>query len=253
MVAEGQVATRTVKLKRPNTEKDIVSTSDQVKPRKRARVDRENVTSTRKKPARNKKGISATKPESSRVRKTYRRRQKTERSSPGHSANRDIDYDEVPPATVQLNASANERDSPTTKIVDTVPISRALRMKGKNEKVTSPELPVPRTKPTVEVPNNEESASNGKLEPCDPRAQIQCPPTTSALEDDDTIQSFSPSPRSPPLMPVDMTKVITGLHLSLSDLLILSNSLHSKSEPLAMLVSSPVLYLELSLIQSESR
>src|SRR5258708_27318713 len=123
MVSKERVTVRTVELKRLNTEKDILSVSDNPRPRKRARVDRENVPSTRKKPARNKRGTSVSKPESSRVPKTYRRRQKTEWSSPGHPANRDVDYDEVPPSTVQSSSiTANGRNLPATDTVATYPI-----------------------------------------------------------------------------------------------------------------------------------
>ncbi len=215
MAAEERVTARTVELKRPNTEKDIPSVSDNVKPRKRARVDRENVALTRKKPTRNKKGTAVSKPEPSQVRKTYRRRQKAEWSSPGHPASRDVDYDEVPPSTVQLSSlTANGRNVPTTETVTTVPIPRPLRMKGKNGKIIPPEPQVAKTKPTVEVPNDKERASDGKHKECDPFAQIQCPPMASVLEDDDPIQSFSSSPHSPSLMPVDMVKVINALHLA---------------------------------------
>ncbi|KAH8983706.1 hypothetical protein EDB86DRAFT_228670 [Lactarius hatsudake] len=190
-------------MKRPNTEKDIPSVSDNAKPRKRARVDRENVASTRKKPTRNKKGTPVSKPESSRVQKTYRRRQKAERSSPGHPANRDVDYDEVPPSTVQLSSLiANERKSLATQTATAAPIPRAPR-KGKNGKITPP---VAKTKPTVEVPNDKGRESNGNPKECDSRTQIQCPPAASGLEDEDPIQSFSSSPLSPSLMPVDMVK-----------------------------------------------
>jgi len=72
------------------------------------------------------------------VQKTYRRRQKAERSSPGHHANRDVDYDEVPPSTVQLSSLiANERKSPATQTATAAPIPRAPR-KGKNGKITPP-------------------------------------------------------------------------------------------------------------------
>ncbi|KAH9063712.1 hypothetical protein EDB83DRAFT_797774 [Lactarius deliciosus] len=143
------------------------------------------------------------KPESPRVQKTYRRRQKAERSSPGHTANRDVDYDEVPPSTVQLSSLiANERKSLATQTAIATPISRAPR-KGKNRKITPS---VAKTKPTVEVPNDKGRASNGNLKECDSRTQIQCPPAASVLEDEDPIQSFSSSPLSPSLMPVDMVK-----------------------------------------------
>ncbi|KAH9001638.1 hypothetical protein EDB92DRAFT_85898 [Lactarius akahatsu] len=201
--AEERVTARAVQMKRPNTEKDIPSVSDNAKPRKRARVDRENVASTRKKPTRNKKGTSVSKPESPRVQKTYRRRQKAERSSPGHPANRDVDYDEVPPSTVQLSSLiANERKSLATQTATAAPIPRAPR-KGKNGKITPP---VAKTKPTVEVPNDKGRASNEKPNECNSRTQIQCPPAASVLEDEDPIQSFSSSPHSPSLMPVDMVK-----------------------------------------------
>ena len=199
-----RVTARKVELKRPNTEEDILSVSGSTRPRKRARVDREIVPSTRKKPARNKRGTSVSKPESSRVRKTYRRRQKTEWSSPGHLPNRDVDYDEVPPSTVQSSSIiANGRKLPATDTVATYPIPGALRVKGKDGKVTPPE-PEVGTKPMDEIPNDKERSRNGKLKDGF-RAQIQCPP--SVLEDDDPIQSFSSPPRSPSLMPVDTVKV----------------------------------------------
>jgi hypothetical protein len=211
-VSKERVTARAVELKRPNTEKDIPSVSDNARPRKRARVDRENVASTRKKPTRNKKDTSVSKPESSRVRKTYRRRQKTEWSSPGPPANRDVDYDEVPPSTVQSSSlRANGRNLLATDAVTAVPIPRALRMKGKSGKVIAPD-PQVGMKPTVEVPNDKERASNGKPKECGSRAQIQRPP--SVLEDDDPIQSFSSSPHSPSLIPVDTVKVNSALHLT---------------------------------------
>ena len=218
MVSEERVTTRKVELKRQNTE-DIPSVSDNARLRKRARVDRENVASTRKKPARNKKGTSVSKPESSRVQKTYRRRQKAERSSPGCPANRDVDYDEVPSSTVQPSTlTANGRNSPATDTVTTVPVPRALRMKGKNGKVI-PQEPQVRTEPKVEVPKDKERASNGKPKKCGSRTQIQCPPTASVFEDDDPIQSFSSSPHSPSLKQVDTVKV-TAPFISLDGVLI---------------------------------
>ncbi|KAF8267847.1 hypothetical protein EI94DRAFT_1801158 [Lactarius quietus] len=204
MVAEERVTARVVELKRPNTE-DIPSVSDSAKPRKRARVDRETVALARKKPTRN-KGTSVIKSESSRVRKTYRRRQKTEWSSPGHSATCDVDYDEVPPSTIQLSSLVtNGRDLPATDTVTTVPIPRALRMKGKTGKIT-PTEPQVVTKPTVEIPNDQKCGNIGKPKERDPCAQIQSPPTASLPEDDDPIQSFSSSPHSPSLLSVDVAK-----------------------------------------------
>jgi hypothetical protein len=214
-VAGERVAARTVKLKRPNPDGDIPSVvSDNAKPRKRARVGSETVALARKKPTRNKKGTPVSKPEkpeASRVQKTYRRRQKTEWSSPAHSAIRDVDYDEVPPSTVQLTSLVtNGRDSPAIEPVAAVPIPRALRMKGKNGKITPTEPPQVGTKPTAEVPDDKKSANIGKPKGCNPCAQIQCPPTASVLEDDDPIQSFSLSPHSPSLVPVDTAKVINA-------------------------------------------
>ena len=213
MVAEERVTARTLELKRPITEKDIPSVSDKAKSRKRARVDCEPVAMARKKPTRNKKGTSVSKPESSRFRKTYGRRQKTEWSSPDHPATCDVDYDEVPP-TVQLSPLvANARNLLATKAVATVPIPRAPRMKGKNGKIVSTELQA-RTKPTAGVPNDKWRGSMEMPKECDLRAQTQYPPTASVVEDDDTIQSFSSSPQSPPLLPVDIVKVMGTFHLA---------------------------------------
>jgi hypothetical protein len=167
----------------------------------------------RKKPTRNKKGTVVSKPESSRVRKTYRQRQKAECSSPGHSVIRDVDYDEVPPSTVHLSSlAANARKLLATETVATLPPPRALRMKGKNGKVVPTESQVG-TKPTAGVPNDKKRGSIESPKECDPCAQIQCLPMGSVLEDDDPIQSFSASPHSPSLLPVDTVKVINSFHL----------------------------------------
>ena len=212
MATEERVAARTVELKRPNVEKDIPSVSDNAKPRKRTRVDpdSETIALARKKPTRNKKGNVVSKPESSRVRKTYRRRQKAELSSPGHSVIRDVDYDEVPPSTVHLSSlAANARKLPATETVATVPTPRALCIKGKNRKMESQVG----TNPTAEVPNDKKHGSIESPKECDPCAQIQCLPMGSVLEDDDPIQSFSSSLHSPSLLPVDTVKVISSFHL----------------------------------------
>lgn len=209
MVAGERVTVRTAELKRPNPERDVVSGN--ANPRKRARVDRESVASARKKPTRNKSTpvSKPEKPEASRVRKTYRRRQRREWSSPAQSAIRDVDYDEVPPSTVQLSPLATKgHDLPAIETIATVPVPRASRTKRKNGKITPTEPPHVGTKPTTEVPGDKKCANIGKPQECDPCAQIQCPPSASVLEDDDPIQSFSSSPHSPALIPVGMVKVI---------------------------------------------
>jgi hypothetical protein len=218
-------------------------------------VDRETVALARKKPTRNKKGTPVSKPEkpeAPRVRKTYGRRQKTEWSSPAHSAICDVDYDEVPPPTVQLSSLAtNGRDLPAIEPVTAVPIPRALRMKGKNGKITPAEPPQMGTKPTAEVPGDKKCASIGKPKESDPCAQIQRPPTASMLEDDDPIQSFSSSPHSPSLVQVDMAKVISAFQIFLVACLFLKFSLHWTLQLQAMVMPPPGLCLKLSLVQSQ--
>ena len=251
MATEERVATRTVELKRPNVEKDIPSVSDNAKPRKRTRVDpdSETIALARKKPTRNKKGNVVSKPESSRVRKTYRRRQKAEWSSPAQSAIRDVDYDEVPPSTVQLSSLTTKgHELPAIETVTTAPVSRALRMKGKNGKTTPTGPPQMGTKPTVE-PDDKTCASIGKPKECDPCAQFQCLPTASILEDDDSIQSFSSSPHSPPLVLVDMpvAKVISAFRsrwMACSFFF----SLRQRPQLQVTMVPPPDLFLESSLV-----
>lgn len=247
-----RVTARTAELKRPNPERDVVSGN--ANPRKRARVDRESVALARKKPTRNKKVTPVSKPEepeASRVRKTYRRRQKAEWSSPAQSAIRDVDYDEVPPSTVQLSSLTTKgHELPAIETVTTAPVSRALRIEGKNGKTTPTGPPQMGTKPTVE-PDDKTCASIGKPKECDPCAQFQCLPTASILEDDDSIQSFSSSPHSPPLVLVDMpvAKVISAFRsrwMACSFFF----SLRQRPQLQVTMVPPPDLFLELSLVQS---
>jgi hypothetical protein len=183
--------------KRPIPEGDMSATrSEDGLPHKRARVVPENISSPRVKPSRGKNGKPTSKPRKPappRVRKTYRNRPKTERSSPGHSANRHVDYDEIPPSTTILGSpTANECNLPAATTGD--PILTSSLMQTESRHWTTPSSsPTGRPGPADE---RVERANKAKLKQGDTRL-IQVPPPEVILEDDDPIQSFSSSPCEP--------------------------------------------------------
>ena len=154
--------------------------------RKRARIEPENISLPRNRPTRrSKKDVpvsKAPKAAPSQVRKTYRKRQKIERSSPGHCVNRDVDYDEIPPSAAGPNSSTAKRR--------TLPPKKS-------------------TRPADEANNDKKEKGEAKqMGVC----LVQVPPTEVVLDDDDPIQSFSSSPSEllPPV--VDAVKVFSSLH-----------------------------------------
>ena len=170
------------------TEGDVPATSSKHGlPRKRARVEPENISSPRNRPnRRSKKDAPVSKPCKAaplRVQKTYRKRRKIERSSPGHCVNRDVDYDEIPPSTVALNSSTAEGR--------TLPPKKSTR-------------PADRT-------NNDKEQEKGEPKQMD-TCLVQVPPAEVVLDDDDPIRSFSSSPSE--LLPsvVDVVKMFNSLH-----------------------------------------
>ncbi|KAI0253876.1 hypothetical protein BJV78DRAFT_1359903 [Lactifluus subvellereus] len=190
-VAEGRGTVRAAGLqqKRRITEGDMtVTPSEHGLPCKRARVGPENISSPLIKPSRNKKDTSMSKPRKMappRVRKRYRNRPKTERSPPGHSANPDVDYDEIPPPTAPLDSSTAKDGSlsapPTGGAILTSSVLQTRSRRGRTILSGSPTAP----------DNKRANKAKAKQAGAD---LIQAPPPEVILEDDDPIQSFSSSP-----------------------------------------------------------
>ncbi|KAI9510405.1 hypothetical protein F5148DRAFT_594968 [Russula earlei] len=185
---QGTFRTAELMSKRTITEGDVLVTpSDQGPPRKRVRVEPGNISSQRNKPHRAKQGISVRKPRKaapSRVRKTYRNRQKVERSSGVW----DVDYDEIPPSTAaSKSTAAKECTLPLATTSDSMPVSREVQVKGTNGRTVFPSSTA--LKPTDVTPNDKKIEKLNHTDVC----SIQIP-TTHVLDDDDPIRSFSSSP-----------------------------------------------------------
>lgn len=183
------------------------------RPRKRARIEPENVSPPRNTPHRSKKDTFASKPRKaalSRAQNTYRNRQKIRRSSPGHHVNPDVDYDEIPPSTTALNSpTAKGRNSTPKKGNDDIFTSRPLQVKSTNGKTNLQRSPsVPR--PAGEIPDDkkQEMRKPNQSDAC----LVQVPPTEVIIDDDDPIQSFSSSPSELLPLAIDAVKVFNSLH-----------------------------------------
>jgi hypothetical protein len=218
---------------------DVPLTSKRGRPRKRARIESENISPPRNRSHRSKKDtfVSQTrKAAPSRVRKTYRNRQKVERSSLGHCVNPDVDYDEIPPSTAALNSpTAKGRTLAPKKSSNDIPTSRPLQVKststkGKTNLQTSPSVG---PWPTDGIPGDKKQEM-GKPDQSD-ACLVQVPPTEAVTDEDDPIQSFSSSPTELLSLAVDAVKAFNSLcsiAISCSTL----NSLNPKSRFLAMQV-----------------
>ena len=179
------------------------------RPRKRPRVEPENTSPPRSRPHRSKKDTFASKPRkaaASRVRKTYRNRQKIGRSSPGPSVNPDVDYDEIPPSTAALNSPmANDRTSALKKGSGDIPKSRSLQVKSTNGKTILQPSPLVGPRPVDEIPvgKKQEMGKPNQPDAC----LVQVPPTEVVTDDDDPIQSFSSTPSELLSLAVDVVRV----------------------------------------------
>jgi hypothetical protein len=214
-VTEQQELARMVELQSKGlaTETDVpASSSKHGLPRKRARVEPENVSSPRNRPHRSKKDTSVSKHRKavpSRVRKTYRNRQKMERSSPDHCVNRDVDYDEIPSPTTALNSpTAKGRTLPPKKSSDNISTSTALQAKGTKGGTILQGSPMVEPRPADKTPDVKEQ-EKGEPDQTD-ACLVQVPPTEVALDDDDPIQSFSSSSSELPSFAV---KAFSSLYL----------------------------------------
>lgn len=197
--------------KRPVAEGDAPGTSSkQGQPRKRARLEADGISSSRHRPCRSKKVIPVEKPSKvapSRVRKTYRNRQKLERTSPGHCGIGDVDYDEIPLSTAGVNSpTAKGRIPSPTKTRNVLSTSKALLMKDTNGWSNSTGSFIAGPAPAVEISDNkgqEKKETPRQTDAC----RIQSPPAgvTSEDDNDDPIRSFSSSPSE--LMPLAIDPV----------------------------------------------
>ena len=196
------------------TEGDVPPTSRRGRPRKRARIEPENTSPPRNRPHRSKKDTFVSKPRkaaASRVRKTYRNRQKIERSSLGHCVNPDVDYDEIPPSTAALNSPTAKGRTPAPKQSgDDIPTSRPLQVKSTNKKTILQRSPLVGSRPADEIPDDKKQEM-GKPNQSDARV-VPVPPTEVVTDDDDPIQSFSSSPSELLSLAVDAVKVLNSLH-----------------------------------------
>lgn len=142
----------------------------------------------------------------SRVRKTYRNRQKIERTSPGHCGIGDVDYDEIPLSTAGVNSpTAKGRIPSPPKTRNAISPSKALLMKDTNEWSNPPGSFTTGHAPAVEILDNkkEKKETPRQTDAC----RIQSPPAgvTHEDDDDDPIRSFSSSPSE--LMPLAIDPV----------------------------------------------
>jgi hypothetical protein len=174
-----------------------ITSSKHGQQRKRARLGPESHSSSDK-PYRGNKVISGGKPRKvapSRVQKTYRNRQKVERSSPKRCAKRDVDYDEIPLLKATLNShTAKERMLPPTKFGNVVSASKATRIKGTNGRTNLSDSPTVGSEPAVEIPDDKKQEKRDRSRLAGVRP-VQGPPAEIACDDDDDpIQSFSSSP-----------------------------------------------------------
>jgi hypothetical protein len=207
-VAEQQELAQTVEPQSKDlvTEGDVPLTSKRGRPRKRARIEPENISPPHNRPHRSKKDTVVSKPRKtapSRVRKTYRNRQKIGQSSLGPCVNPDVDYDEIPSSTAAVN-------SPTAKGRTLNPKSRPLQVKSTNGKTILQRSPVVGPQPADEIPDDKKQEM-GKPNQSD-ACLVQVPPTEVAIDDDDPIQSFSSSPSELVSLAVDAVKVFNSLH-----------------------------------------
>jgi hypothetical protein len=195
------------------TEGDIPVTAKRGRPRKRARIEPENISPPRSRPYRRKKDTPVSKPGKappSQVRKTYRNRQKLGRSSPGHCVNPDVDYDEIPRSTAALNSpAAKGRTMSPKKSSDDISTSRVLEVKAINGRTILQRSPSVGPRPTDKTPNDKKQGM-GKPDQSD-ACVIRVPPTEVVLDDDDPIQSFSSSPSELLSLAVDAVKVFNKL------------------------------------------
>jgi hypothetical protein len=214
-VAEQQEPAQTVESQSKDlvTEGDVPLTSKRGRPRKRARISPENISPPHNRPHRSKKDTFMNKPRKaapSRVRKTYRNRQKIERSSLGHCVKPDVDYDEIPPSTAALNSpTAKGRTLAPKKSGDDIPTSRPLQVKSTNGKTSLQRSPSVGPRPANEIPDDKKQAM-GKPNQSD-ACLVQVPPTEVVTDDDDPIQSFSSSPSELLSLVVDAVKVFNSL------------------------------------------
>ena len=201
--------------KRPVAEGDALGTSSkQDQPRKRARLETDGISSSRNKPCRSKKVIPVEKPRKvapSRVRKTYRNRQKLERTSPGHCGIGDVDYDEIPLSTAGVNSpTAKGRIPSPTKTRNAIPTSKALLMKDTNRWSNLPGSFTAVPAPAVEVPDNKKQEKKETPRQTD-ACRIQSLPagvTPEDDDDDDPIRSFSSSPSELIPLAIDPVKYL---------------------------------------------
>ena len=193
---------------------DVPLTSKRGRPRKRARIEPENISPPRNRHHRSKKDIFVSKPRKaapSRVRKTYRNRQKIERSSLGHCVNPDVDYDEIPLSTAALNSpTAKGRTLAPKKGSDDIPTSRPLQVKSTNRKTILRRSPSMGSRLGDEIPDDKKQEM-GKPNQSD-ACLVQVPPTEVVTDDDDPIQSFSSSPSELLSLAVDAVNVFNSLH-----------------------------------------
>jgi hypothetical protein len=197
------------------TEGDVPLTSKRGRPRKRARIESENISPPRNRPHRSKKDTLVSKTRKaapSRVRKTYRDRQKIERSSLGHCVNTDVDYDEIPPSTAALNPPiAKGRTLALKNSSGDIP-TRPLQVEGKNGKAILQRSPSVGPRSANEIPDDKKQAM-GKPNQSDACLRVvQVTPTEVVTDDDDPIQSFSSSPTELLSLAVDAVRVFNGLH-----------------------------------------
>jgi hypothetical protein len=193
----------------PATEGGVPVTSKRGLPRKRARVEHENISPPRNRPRRSKKDTSVSKPRKaapSRVRKTYRNRQKVGRSSLGRTVNRDVDYDEIPPSIAAPNSpTAKARALPPNKSSDDISSSRAWQVKGTEGRTILHGPPVVAPWPADE--KKQEKGEPNQTGTC----LVQVPPT-EVVDDDDPIQSFSSSPSELSSFAINAVRVFDDLH-----------------------------------------
>ena len=192
----------------------ITSKRGRGRPRKRPRIESENLSPPRNKPHGSKKDtfVSQTrKAAPPRVRKTYRNRQKIERSSLGHCVNPDVDYDEIPPSTVAPNSpTAKGRTLAPKKSSNDIPTSRPLQMKSPNGKTILQPLPSAGPWRADEIPDDKKQDMR-KPNQSD-ALLVQVPPTEAVTDDDDPIQSFSSSPSKLLSLAADAVKVFDNLY-----------------------------------------
>ena len=190
-----------------------VASSKHGLPRKRARAEPEIISSPRNRPHRRSKKDApvskAPKAAPSRVRKTYRKRQKVERSSPGHGVNRDVNYDEIPPSTTALKSPTTKgRTLPPKKSNGDASTSRSLKVKGTKGRTNLQGSLMVGPRP-ADATHNDKKQEPIQTDAC----LVQVPPTEVVLlDDDDPIQSFSSSPSELLSFAVDAVKVFNSLH-----------------------------------------